>query len=864
MKKTIVLSLLLLTCSLLSFSQTCRKDVSEAQARQTAHAFIQTLPGLRTSELNLVSASDIFIYNIGTQGFIIISGNTILPPILGYSNQGVFPSMEEAPENFSGWIRHYSDMIHYAIAQDLQPEPKILQMWEDAQRGFFPTKSTTTVDPLIATRWNQDCFYNEYCPSTGGGWWGGGPCGHAYAGCVACAMAQVMKYWNWPEQGIGSHSYTHSEYGVQHADFGATTYQWDQMPIEIYSHNDAVATLMYHCGVSVNMNYGPGGSGAQSPDVEYACRSYFGYCGAKYRQKSSYSEEDWIALIKDELDLSHPFYYSGSSGSAGHAFVCDGYDSNDLIHFNFGWSGAGDSYCSLYDVNGYNQGQAAVFNMVPMDIRPSTESIIYVTPDGEGNGTSWGNATRHLEAASYLSNGGNVQVWVKQGTYYGDTTEINGAFQITANNKVYGSFVGDEAPDYNLSQRDFENHATILDGQGVRRVLNQEKEGTASTVAVWDGFVIQNGESGSGSGVFINGFVTLSHCTICDNHTNAFGGGIYVGGSNTNNMVSLYNCRITGNSASLGGALCDRSNTRLVNCIISNNYASTKGGGAYLYNSATTSFQGCLISNNTATEGGGLYSRGKHTLQNCTVVMNEASESAGGVFNEQPQNHASSCIFWGNSVQDIPGQIDGSGNFEYCAVQGGVDGENNIDLPETNDGEEPGVYVRFVRPASGAGTTYTDADWSTDSRSICVNRGKPGSSTIPNDLNGQQRIQHDIIDIGAYESNASLTLMEADIQEGETYWFNGRALNEPGYYTTVYPTSTCDSVVGLTLKMTLEVQDLPISDDQVISTEVFSLLGQRLATLQHLDELKATLKPGCYLLRIQTTDGIYCKKMIFK
>ena len=857
MKKPFLLSLILLTSSLLSFSQTNSNVVSEAQARQTAQAFIQTLPGLRSSELSLVSASDIYIYNIGTQGFILISGNTVLPPILGYSNEGVFPSMEEAPENFAEWIGHYGEMIHYAVEKGLQPEPKIQKMWNDAERGLFPAKSTKSVDPLIATRWNQDCYYNEYCPSTGGGWWGGGPCGHAYAGCVACAMAQVMKYWEWPEQGVGSHSYTHSEYGVQHANFGATTYQWDQMPIEIYSHNDAVATLMYHCGVSVNMNYGPGGSGAQSQDVEYACRSFFGYCGAKFRQKSEYGEEEWIALIKDELDLSHPFYYSGSSESAGHAFVCDGYDSNDLIHFNFGWSGAGDSYCSLYDVNGYNQGQAAVFNMVPLDIRPSSDGIIYVTPDGEGNGTSWSNATRHFESATYLSNSGNIKVWVKQGTYYGDTTDINGAFHITASNQVYGSFVGDEAPDYNISERDFENHASILDGQGVRRVLNQDKAGTSSTVAIWDGFVIQHGESGSGSGVYINGFVMLSHCKICDNHTNAFGGGIYVNHV-SNNMVSLNNCRITGNSASLGGALCDRSNTRLVNCIISNNHANTKGGGAYLYNSAATSFLGCLISNNTATEGGGLYSRGKHTLQNCTVTMNEASGSAGGVFNEQSQNHASSCIFWGNS----PSQIEGLGDFEYCAVQGGIDGESNIILPVMNDGEEPGVYVRFVHPASGVGTSFTDADWRMDSRSICVNRGIPGNSTIPNDLNGHQRIQHGNIDIGAYETNASLTLLEANISEGETYWFDNRPLCEPGYYTAVYPTASCDSVVGLTLHAILDVDEATHETGQILSVEVYSLLGHRLATVQHLDDIKSTIRPGCYLLRIYSTEGITVKKTV--
>ena len=257
--------------------------------------------------MSLVSSDGMYIYNIGTQGFVIISSNTVLPPVLGWSDQGAFPNMDDAPENFRSWIVHYGAMVSFATQNGIQPEAKVLRQWEEAAQGVFGTRDVTTVDPLVNTHWNQDCYYNEYCPDAPGyGWggWGGGPCGHAYAGCVATAMAQVMKYWDYPETGFGSHSYVHSEYGEQSANFAATTYRWNEMPNEVWSHNDAVATLLYHCGVSVNMNYGPSGSGAQSADVEDALRSYFGYCGAKYRQKSGYQEEAWIAMLKAELDLA--------------------------------------------------------------------------------------------------------------------------------------------------------------------------------------------------------------------------------------------------------------------------------------------------------------------------------------------------------------------------------------------------------------------------------------------------------------------------------------------------------------------------------------------------------------------------------
>ena len=858
--KNCLLLLVLLLCSPILPAQT---RLNEETARQTAQSFVKTHEGLRATELSLVSASEIYIYNIDNQGFIIISGNTVLPPVLAWSNQGTFPSLEGAPDHFVWWIQHYSDMIEYAEKEGIQPEPKVQQQWNEALAGRFPTRSTASVDPLISTRWDQGCYYNEYCPEGHGGWWGSGPCGHVYTGCVATAMAQVMKYWNHPAQGFGSHTYTHSEYGVQSANFGATTYQWDQMPVELWNQNDAVATLMYHCGVSVNMDYGTSGSGAQSSAVETAAHSYFGYCGAKYREKKDYGEDDWIALLKADLDQGHPLYYSGTSGSAGHAFVCDGYDNNNLFHFNFGWSGSGDANYSLYDVNGYANNQAAVFNMVPMDIRADENGIIYVSADGEGNGSSWGNATRHLEYATLLSSGGNTKVWVKQGIYYGDTTDFENAFSITGSNKIYGSFNGDETSDFDLSQRDFVNHATILDGQGVRRVLNQPAAGTSSSMALWDGFVLQNGQSGSGSGAYLNGFVTLSNCTIRNNHTNAFGGGVYINSNGNNNEVNLIQCKITGNSASMGGGICDRSNSNLINCVISNNVANTKGGGLYLYNSATTHLKGCLISNNSATDGGGLYARAKAQLHNCTVVMNEATSSCGGAFHEDPQIQYQSCILWGNRAQGQANQFEGNGQFSYCAVQGGVEGTDNIDLPEANTDEEPGVFVRFEQPAQGAGASFTEASWKTGSRSICLNRGKPGNASFATDLNGQPRMQCGRIDIGAYESNASLTLIEEEITEGQTYWFDGRLLQEPGYYTAAYPTAVGDSVVGLTLKRALSVDEAPLNPQDIRSVEIYSVLGQHLLTVPSLQALEtAPLKTGCYLLHIHSKEGILQRKIL--
>ena len=883
MKKLFLSLLLVFTTVFQAFPQIA-KQVDEAMARQTAQAFVNKKSALKSHDLSLVSTDGNYIYNIGDHGFVIIAGNTVLPPVLAWSDQGAFPDMEEAPDNFASWIAHYSEMIDFAVANGIQPEAKVQRQWDEASQGIFGTRNATTVDPLVSTRWNQDCYYNEYCPETNGGWWWGGPCGHCYAGCVATAMAQVMKYWDYPETGFGAHSYVHSEYGEQSANFGATTYHWEQMPVEIYSHNDAVATLLYHCGVSVNMNYSGSGSGAQSADVETALRSYFGYCGAKYRQKSGYQEEAWIAMLKAELDLSHPIYYSGANGDSGHAFVCDGYDENDFMHFNFGWSGSGDAFYSTYDVNGFNQGQAVVTNIFPVSIQADANGIIYVSEDGTGDGSSWANATDKLQFASALSSGGNTKVWVKAGTYYGDTSDAEGAFNISSYNRVYGGFEGNEGPDYDLSLRDFGKNTTILDGQGQRRVLLLDEPLTAASTAIWDGFTIQNGNAGSGAGIYLNNYVTLTNCNIYNNEASMYGGGVYINSTGGTAHVTLQNCRIMDNNASMGGGLCDRVGADYTNCRISNNTASTKGGGIYLYNNTEPTFKNCIISNNTANNAGGMYARGQFTAYNCDFVMNLATESIGGIYHENSHNKYYNCIVWGNVANGIPNQFAGLSDFDHCAVSGIVNGSDNYNIPNENSGNEPGIYVRFNHPASGVGADYHNENWSLNPRSICLNAGKPNTTGLGNtDIAGHPRLQKGRVDIGAYESCASLTLIEDSFYQSDSpYWFFSRPLTEPGYYTQVLDGPDCDSVIGLTLMVLEGVEEdgpstpstgsgtsgtyavwpnptkglLHIEGEDILKVDLYNLVGQRMLSKENANDIDLSdVEDGIYFLVISDKNG---------
>ena len=144
-------------------------------------------------------------------------------------------------------------------------------------------------------------------------------------------MSQIMKYHNFPPQGVGQHSYTDPVYGPQSANFGNTTYNWSSMPNSVGSSNTAVATLMYHNGVSVEMQYGVSGSGAFSESVPGALQNYFNYSPEiDMKYKDTYPNvEDFKTLLRADLNAGLPIYYSGSNPTEGHAWVCDGYRMSD-------------------------------------------------------------------------------------------------------------------------------------------------------------------------------------------------------------------------------------------------------------------------------------------------------------------------------------------------------------------------------------------------------------------------------------------------------------------------------------------------------------------------------------------------------
>lgn len=170
---------------------------------------------------------------------------------------------------------------------------------------------SVVVEPLIQTTWSQDGYYNQYCPADTNG-----PNGHTYVGCVATAMAQIIRYWQWPQSGFNSNNYT-ADYGTLSLDFSAATYNYDNMPNNIDSGStaaqiDAVAALSYHCGIGVNMDYGPYSSGAFSAKVPQVLTNFFAYpLGIVHLKKANYTSANWDTILQNELNNGRPVYYTG-------------------------------------------------------------------------------------------------------------------------------------------------------------------------------------------------------------------------------------------------------------------------------------------------------------------------------------------------------------------------------------------------------------------------------------------------------------------------------------------------------------------------------------------------------------------------
>lgn len=350
---------------LLSFFQVLANPVNQTEALQLAINFhqLRSPSNLRsTGDVKLVYQSNgtslrtavdpaFYIYNIGDdKGFVIVSGEDATKTILGYADEGSFIT-DHLPENVSNWLKFYQSEIE--AIRDASAAASAVP----AEQVSTIAAGSTTVAPLLGNlKWNQTDPFNMLCP------WDVASSSRTLAGCVAVAMAQIMKYHNWPIKGTGTHSYTDAIYGVQSVDFSKSTYDWSNMQGAYSSastaqQDTAVAKLVYQCGVGVSMAYSIAGSSSTIAKAYDAFINHFGYDTDIQRfDRPYYSLNEWTNIIKEDLNNARPVYYSGNSDAGGHAFVCDGYDSNNLFHINWGWGGQSNGYFELSSLSSANSG----------------------------------------------------------------------------------------------------------------------------------------------------------------------------------------------------------------------------------------------------------------------------------------------------------------------------------------------------------------------------------------------------------------------------------------------------------------------------------------------------------------------------
>ena len=650
-----------------------------------------------------------YVFNYGTHGFIITGADDRCTPILGYSMNGSY-DINRLPDNMRHWLKGYADEIQQGIQANAPANPDYLSLWKDLISG----KSDVQLQPkdnsyLLTSTWEQGNGYNNYCPVMDGQ--------HVVVGCVATAMAQIIRYYGAPTRGFGKKSYQHATYGVQAVDFDTTDYDYSLMPDRIRrsssaAERDMVSRLCYHCGVVVNMNYQnpnhTSGSGAQTSKVPEALL-YFGYTEAKHYARSSFDNNaQWRNLIINEIDNRRPIEYSGFSDEGGHAFVLDGYNQSNQYHFNWGWGGYADGFYSLTTMVGFTSQHEMVINIYPSGWDGHLTHFL-VSPEGQGDGTSWENSNSNLNAAARLNQLVNRDIWMKEGIYRGDTNaEFAYSFNHAAN--ILGGFAGNET---SLSERNPEMHPTIIDGDNRRGLLSIQISNSSRRSASLSHIKLQNGYSASGSCIYLRGdivtkYLSVHHCQVDSGEAilSLNSGCVAVGTQVHNNTAPV---------------ICHLDEGIMRQSLLCNN----SGNAVTLSNSAR--------------------------IVNSNIVANQGL----GVRFTNKRNSFVNNIVWGNdSCLKIDTELSDTTIRHSAFDSDSIVGDSTCILLSIENNAPNGP--RFIDPSSSRGQgSMTDSDnWRLGRGSVCIDAGQRLPECISDgDLDQKLRCRNGHIDLGCYESN---------------------------------------------------------------------------------------------------------------
>lgn len=399
MRKLSLFSLLLIIVC-----QLAAQRVSENQAMQACQRFLMErnhaalADGVKLAEVYTQEngESALYRFQLPKAGFVLVSASLTTPPILAYSfvnNFEMIPPVE-------GFFYLYKSEISYAEEQHWEAKPKAAAAWKRyLAEEFIPEKDAANeVGPLLTTFWNQNKYYNTYCP-----WDAASGSYYDYRvpnGCVALACAQIMNYHRYPDHGVGSSSYIPQGYPRQTVNFNKHIYHYDAMCNEPTSYANEIAKLAYHFGVAIQMGYSPDGSGANTGNAKEKLVSIFKYdpnIATYYR--SVYLDtvvSEYIQILKDEIDNKRVIYYSGCSEdfSNCHAYVLDGYDADDHFSINYGWGGSSNGF---YAIDNFVAG--------PMHLDYGSEAVIKIFPSAAVESHYCQGHQRNTASFGYVADG---------------------------------------------------------------------------------------------------------------------------------------------------------------------------------------------------------------------------------------------------------------------------------------------------------------------------------------------------------------------------------------------------------------------------------------------------------------------------
>ena len=358
--------------------------------------------GPLTSAKNLqiiIDREELSVVTKGGTGLVVVAKDKAVDPVLGYSPTcNVTDDTLSMPDGFKWWLEETAATLNAGTAT----------------ASNVPEGMKESVEPLLKTKWSQATPYNKYCPydvsTTDKKEY------RAQAGCVATAMAQILYYYKGFTHGVGTHgySYTHNGYSDEaktklikvtdylEFDFENTAFDWDNMlesyeyrldifpndTVEVTNYTEeqanAIATLMYACGVAADMQYGVGASSSNIANSLAGLSRNFGYKYGSYLAQSSVNKTTWNKKVYGNLSKGRPLIYGGAPSyyESGHAFILDGYDADGLVHVNWGWNGGFDGYYNMWNlyisngwVNDYSKRHEMICDIYAPDAQPEVRTI---------------------------------------------------------------------------------------------------------------------------------------------------------------------------------------------------------------------------------------------------------------------------------------------------------------------------------------------------------------------------------------------------------------------------------------------------------------------------------------------------------